>query len=177
MFLYLLCLAESWAKKGKPSWNWSFNKIFSFSCSQQPFPGVHLVKRSDTVAAVEWWNGGVLGRVGSGRVGSGRVGWTPFFTRLDPSLTLFRCALIIAPFTMHFALLAERLKQAVLSLDELSKKKAWCRTQETTTYIFFESEVEPLITNEESRDKINAITCRIHNFNFYYGNVLQSNNY
>ena len=64
------------------------------------------------------------GRVGSGRVGSGRVGWTPFFTRLDPSLTLFRGALIIVPFTVHFALLAERLKQAVLSLDKLSKKKA-----------------------------------------------------
>ena len=29
------------------------------------------------------------GRVGSGRVGSGRVGWKPFFTRPDPSLTLF----------------------------------------------------------------------------------------
>ena len=84
--------------------------------------------------AVELWNGGVLGRVGSGRVGSGRVGsgrvgsgrvgWTPFFTRLDPSLTLFRGALIIVPFTVHFALLAERLKQALLSLDKLSKKKA-----------------------------------------------------
>ena len=64
------------------------------------------------------------GSFGSGRVGSGRVGLTPFFTRLDPSLTLFQCALIIAPFTVHFALLAERLKQAVLSLDKLSKKKA-----------------------------------------------------
>ena len=29
------------------------------------------------------------GRVGSGRVGPGRVGWKPFFTRPDPSLTLF----------------------------------------------------------------------------------------
>ena len=64
------------------------------------------------------------GRVGSGRVGSGRVGWTPFFTRLDPSLTLFRGALIIVPFTVHFALLAQRPQQAVLSLDKLSKKKA-----------------------------------------------------
>ena len=27
--------------------------------------------------------------VGSGRVGSGRVGWTPIFTQLEPSLTLF----------------------------------------------------------------------------------------
>ena len=70
--------------------------------------------------------GGIMkrGSFGSGRVGSGRVGWTPFFTRLDPSLTLFRGALIIVPFTVHFALLAERLKQAVLSLDKLSKKKA-----------------------------------------------------
>ena len=45
--------------------------------------------------------------------------------------------------------------------------------QETTKYIFFESVVEPLITKEESRDKMNAFTCRIHNnFNCYYGNVL-----
>ena len=37
--------------------------------------------------------------------------------------------------------------------------------------------MEPLITKEESRDKMNAITCRIHNdFNCYYGNVFQSNN-
>ena len=34
-------------------------------------------------------SGGVEKRVGSGRVGSGRVGWKPFFTRPDPSLTLF----------------------------------------------------------------------------------------
>ena len=49
--------------------------------------------------------------------------------------------------------------------------------QETTTYIFFESVVEPLITKKESRDKMNAITCRIqNNFNFSHGNILQSNN-
>ena len=32
--------------------------------------------------------------------------------------------------------------------------------------------MEPLITKEESRDKMNAISCRIHNnFNCNYGNV------
>ena len=36
--------------------------------------------------------------------------------------------------------------------------------------------MEPLITKEESRHKINIITSRIHNnLNCYYGNVLQSN--
>ena len=40
-------------------------------------------------------------------------------------------------------------------------------------YILFESVVEPLTTKEESKDKMNAFTCRIHNnFNCYYGNVL-----
>ena len=49
--------------------------------------------------------------------------------------------------------------------------------QETTKYILFESVVEPLTTKEESRDKMNAFTCRIHNnFNYYYGSVLKSNN-
>ena len=55
------------------------------------------------------------GSFGSGRVGSGE--------RLDPSLTLFRSTLTIAPFIVHFVLPAKRLKQAVLSLDKLSKKK------------------------------------------------------
>ena len=54
------------------------------------------------IVAAEWKNGSGRvgsgrvgsgrvgsGRVGSGRVGSGRVGWKPFFTRPDPSLTLF----------------------------------------------------------------------------------------
>ena len=68
-------------------------------------------------------NGGVIQweSVGSGRVGSGRVGWTPFFTWLDPRL-FFRSTLTIVPFTVHFVLLAERLRQAVLSLYRLWKK-------------------------------------------------------
>ena len=43
--------------------------------------------RQDSSGGVEKRVGS--GRVGSGRVGSGRVGWKPFFTRPDPSLTLF----------------------------------------------------------------------------------------
>ena len=44
--------------------------------------------RQDSSGGVEKWVGS--GRVSSGRVGSGhRVGWKPFFTRPDPSLTLF----------------------------------------------------------------------------------------
>ena len=39
-------------------------------------------------------------------------------------------------FTVHFVFLAELLEQAVLSLDNLSKKKLRCRIQETTKYIF-----------------------------------------
>ena len=71
-----------------------------------------------TTAAIEWKNGGE----GSGRIGLGRVGWTPFLTRLDPSLTFFfRSALTIVPFTVHFVLQYEGLEQALLSLDKLSK--------------------------------------------------------
>ena len=62
------------------------------------------------------------GRVGSGRVGSGRVNAVLYPSRPKPHSFSVRpdyravyCAL---------RLLAERLKQAVLSLDELSKKKA-----------------------------------------------------
>ena len=40
----------------------------------------------------------------------------------------------------------------------------------TSTDIFFELVLEPLITKEEPRDKMNAS----NNFNCYYGNVLQS---
>ena len=46
----------------------------------------------------------------------------------------------------------------------------WCRIQVTTTDISFELVVEPLITKEALRDRMNAS----NNFNCYYGNVLQS---
>ena len=55
----------------------------------------------ETIVAVEW-------KTDEAWVESGRVGWTPLFTQLDPSLTLFsvrRCYI-----TMHFVFLAERLK-------------------------------------------------------------------
>ena len=69
------------------------------------------------------------GRVGSGRVGSGRIGsgglgrvvWTPFL--LDPSVTFFRTTVTIAPCTVHFVLLHERLGQAILSINKLSQRK------------------------------------------------------
>ena len=62
-----------------------------------------------------------------GRIGLGRVGWTPFSTRLDPSLTFFPLcrdyrAVTIVPFTVHFILQHELLEQAMFSLDKLSKK-------------------------------------------------------
>ena len=72
---------------------------------------------SDRVGSGRVWSG----RVGSGRVGSGRVGWTPFFTWLDPRL-FFRSTLTIVPFTVHFVLLAECVRQAVLALYRLWKK-------------------------------------------------------
>ena len=64
-------------------------------------------------------NGGGLGRVGSGRVGSGECHSLPDSTQ---ALLFFRSALTIAPFTEHFVLPAERLEQAMLSLDMLSIK-------------------------------------------------------
>ena len=68
----------------------------------------------------EAWLGS--GRVGSGRVqvGSGRAGWTLFFTRLDPSLTVFslRRDYRAAYWALRFA--GERFEQAMLSLDKLS---------------------------------------------------------
>ena len=110
------------------------------------------------------------------RFGSGQVNAPSYPTRPKPN-SFFLFALSIAPSTEHLVLLAVRLKQAVLSLDKLSKKGLLCRIQETTTHIFFESAVEPLITKEEWRHKINVITSRIYNnLNCYYGNVLQSNN-
>ena len=59
-------------------------------------------------------NGGGLGRVGSGECHS-----LPDSTQ---ALLFFRSALTIAPFTEHFVLPAERLEQAMLSLDMLSIK-------------------------------------------------------
>ena len=70
---------------------------------------------------------------GSGRVKSGERRSLPDPTQVS---LFFRFALTIAPFTVHFVLLAELLEQAVLLLDKLSKKKLRCRVQETTTYIF-----------------------------------------
>ena len=115
-FLYLLFPAESWAKKGKPSWNWSSNRIwwndvecprllrisleaeliFSSCCYHKPF------SKTERNGTRHDSSGGVIKR---GSFGPGRVGWTPFFTRL------FRSALTIALFTVHFVLLAERLNR------------------------------------------------------------------
>ena len=108
---------------------------------------------------------------GLGRVGSGRVGWTPLFTQLDPSLTLF--SVRRGYIAVHFVFLAERLKQAMLSLDKLSIK-AVMHTKIDYCWYFIR-----FIFRAISRrlDKRNAITCRTHNnFNCYHGNVFQSNN-
>ena len=108
---------------------------------------------------------------GLGRVGSGRVGWTPLFTQLDPSLTLF--SVRRGYIAVHFVFLAERLKQAMLSLDKLSIKVVM-HTKIDYCWYFIR-----FIFRAISRrlDKRNAITCRTHNnFNCYHGNVLQSNN-
>ena len=56
--------------------------LSSLAFSRCSFKMVH-----GKIVAADWKNGS--GRVSSGRVGSGRVGGKPFFTRLDPSLTLF----------------------------------------------------------------------------------------
>ena len=99
----------------------------------------------------------VSGGVGSdrvGRVGSGRV--NTVFTRSKPH----RTTVTIAPCTVHFVLLHERLGQAILSINKLSlrkRKRLRCRIQlqVTTTNIIYESVVEPLIKKEESRVRKN----------------------
>ena len=115
-----------------------------------------------TIAAIEWKNGEEWGWVGSGWVGSGER--RSLLDSTQASLFLFGSAVTIVPFTVHFVLQYERLEQAMLSLSKLSKKnkiiiiiiiiiimiKPWCKVQVTTTYIFFESVVEPLITKKES---------------------------
>ena len=79
-----------------------------------------------TIAAVEWWNGGVLGRIGSGeRRSLPDSTQAPFF---------FRSALSFAPFTVHFVLLTERLKQAILSVNKLSKKAVMQNTKDYNIY-------------------------------------------
>ena len=148
MFFHLLCLADSWAKPGKPiKWNWSqngiwwndvecprlfiislwANVIFSCCCYHQPFLGVHLVKRSemvlDTIAAVEWKNGGGLCRVGSGRVND-----VLYPTWPKPH------SFFAAPRTASIS----------------CQQKLWCKLRVITTGIFSESVVVPLITKEES---------------------------
>ena len=71
--------------------------------------------RQDSSGGVEKRVGS--GRVGSGRVGSGRVGWKPFFTRPDPSLTLFSLRrdyrAVNLPYTSFYKLNAP--------------KRLWCR--------------------------------------------------
>ena len=65
------------------------------------------------------------GRVGSGRVGSGRVGSVrvnAVFIRSKPHF-FFRTTVTIAPCTVHFVLLLERLGQAMLSINKLSQRK------------------------------------------------------
>ena len=62
-------------------------------------------------------NGGGLGRVGSGERLS-----LPNSTQAS---LFFRFAMAIAPLTVHFVLLADRLKQAMLSLDRLSIKASF----------------------------------------------------
>ena len=63
--------------------------------------------------------------VGSGRVGSGRVGSVrvnAVFIRSKPHF-FFRTTVTIAPSTVHFVLLLERLGQAMLSINKLSQRK------------------------------------------------------
>ena len=90
-------------------------------------------------------------RVGSGRVGSVRAGWVgsgrvnTVFTRSKPHF-FFRTTTTIAPCTVKFVLLHERLGQAILSINKLSlgkRKRLRCRIQlqVTTTNIIYESVV------------------------------------
>ena len=97
---------------------------------------------------------------GSGQVRSGERRSLPDSTQAS---LFFRFAQTIAPFTVHFVLLAELLEQAVLLLEKVVKEKAPMQSTRNYNIYFFESVVEPLITKEESRDKMNAITCGTHN--------------
>ena len=72
-----------------------------------------------TIAAIEWKNGEEGGWVGSGWVGSGER--RSLLDSTQASLFLFGSAVTIVPFTVHFVLQYERLEQAMLSLNKLSK--------------------------------------------------------
>ena len=99
-----------------------WSRLFSPAFSRSSFCKTERKgTRHDSNGGVIQWESVGSGLVGSGRVGSGRVGWTPFFTWLDPRL-FFRSTLTIVPFTVHFVLLAECVRQAVLTLYRLWKK-------------------------------------------------------
>ena len=104
------------------------------------------------IVTAEWKNESESGRIGSGESHS-----LPVSTQ---ALLFFPSAVKIAPLT-YFAL-AERLEEAVLSPDKLLIKALMQTTSVTTTNIFFESIVGLFISKEESRDKMNAITCHIY---------------
>ena len=72
-----------------------------------------------TIAAIKWKNEGEWGWVGSGWVASGER--RSLLDSTQASL-FFRSAVTIVPFTVHFVLQHERLEQAMLSLNKLSKK-------------------------------------------------------
>ena len=100
---------------------------------------------------------GGLGRVGSGRVqiDTDRVRRTLFFTRWTQASLFFRSAVTIAPFTVHLVLPAERLEQAMLSINKLSKKNTEMQNAGDYYRFFFESVGEQLITKEELRVRQN----------------------
>ena len=119
------------------------------------------------------------GRVGSGRVGSGRFVWTPFL--FDPSLTFF-----FAPPWLSRRLLcilfcylnaSDRLCYQSISCRK-EKEKGCDAEYKSLLQILSTSQWWSHLLRKRNRElyKMKAITCRIHNnFNFHWGNVLQSN--
>ena len=120
-----------------------------------------------TIAAIKWIK---RGRMRLGRIGLGRVGWTPFSTRLDPSLTFFPLCRDYRAVTIVPWLSCRLLCTSFYNMNSSNRlcfhsiscqkkmiiiMKLWCRIQVTTTDIFFESVVEPLITKKESRVRQN----------------------
>ena len=92
------------------------------SCSKTKRNGT----QQDTSGGVKKWVGAVSGRVESGKRRSLHVS--------TQASLFFRCTIAIAQITVHFVLLAERLEQAVLSLDKLSIKSVMQNTSDYCRY-------------------------------------------
>ena len=116
-----------------------------------------------TIAAIKWKNEGEWDWVGSGWVASGErrslldsTQASLFFRSAATIVPWLSCRLLCTSFynmnssnRLCFHSISCQKKKMIIIM------KLWCRIQVTTTNIFLESVVEPLITKKESRVRQN----------------------